>query len=97
MIMARYPTPTIDENTTHTRIAVVENYEPKVNIVKKVVEECCMVEDLEVAEEHHWSLRYNEIASFMKEYMQLTKEPSVVDDTATPRADYPLSDEVQMR
>ena len=38
-----------------------------------------MEEDLEGAEEHHWLLRYNEIASFMKEYMQLTKEPSVVD------------------
>jgi hypothetical protein len=51
-----------------------------------------MVEDLEGAEEHHWSLRYNEIASFMKEYMKLTKEPSVVDDTATPRTDYPLAE-----
>jgi hypothetical protein len=31
--------PTIDEETTHPRIAVGENYEPKVNIDKKVVEE----------------------------------------------------------
>ena len=51
-----------------------------------------MVEDLEGAEEHHWLLRYNEIANFMKEYMQLTKEHSVVDDTATPSADYPLAE-----
>jgi hypothetical protein len=58
---------------------VGEHHEPKVNIVKKAVEECYMVENLKGAKEHHWSLRYNEIASFMKEYMQLTnnKEPSV--------------------
>jgi hypothetical protein len=74
--------PTIDEDTTHPRISVGENYEPKVNIVKKVVEEYYVVEDPKGAEEHHWSLRYHEIASFMKEYMQLTnnKEPSVVDE-----------------
>jgi hypothetical protein len=84
--------PTIDENITHPRMTVGENYEPKVNIVKEVVEECCMVEDLEGAEEHHWWLGYNEIANFMKEYRQLTKEPSVVDDTATPSADYPLAE-----
>jgi hypothetical protein len=84
--------PAIDENYTHPRMAVGENYEPKVNIVKEVAEECCMVEDLEGAEEHHWSLRHNEIANFMKEYMQLTKEPSVVDGKATPSVDYPLAE-----
>jgi hypothetical protein len=31
--------PTIDEDTTHQRIAVGENYEPKVDIVKEVVKE----------------------------------------------------------
>jgi hypothetical protein len=31
--------PIIDENTTHPRIAVGENYEPKVNIIKEMVEE----------------------------------------------------------
>jgi hypothetical protein len=35
--------PTIDENATHPRIAVGENYEPKGNTVKEMVEECCLV------------------------------------------------------
>jgi hypothetical protein len=72
--------PPIDGDTTHPSIAVGGNHEPEVNIVKKAVEECCMVENLKGAEEHHWSLRYKEIASFMKEYMQLTnnKEPSPI-------------------
>jgi hypothetical protein len=30
--------------------------------------------------------------NFMKEYMQLTKGPSIVDDKATPSADYPLAE-----
>jgi hypothetical protein len=85
LIMARNLTQSLMRtiHITHPRIAVGENYEPKVNIVKEVVEECCMVEDLEGAEE---------IANFMKEYMQLTKEPSVVNDKDTPSADHQLTE-----
>ena len=34
-----------------------EHHEPKINIVKKAVEECYMVKNLKGAEEHHWYQR----------------------------------------
>jgi hypothetical protein len=36
----------LDENNTHPRIAVGKNYKPEVNDIKRMVEECCMIEDL---------------------------------------------------
>jgi hypothetical protein len=44
--------PTVDENDTHPRIAVGENFKTEVNIIKRMVEECYIMEDLAENAEH---------------------------------------------